>query len=142
MLGIFMGLLSKFALGRWLLLKFPSFFSFRLFRKKGPSKDEVASASFKMCFIGQGFSDSSLASKGNKKPDTEIVTRVMGLEVGYVITPIILLQCALFLLADRHNLPKGGVFTPGIVFCPTNLQQRLHENGISFDFISRKALSA
>ncbi|PIN14830.1 putative membrane protein [Handroanthus impetiginosus] len=140
MLGIFMGLLTKFALGRWLLLKFPSFFSFGIFQKKGPSEDEVASASFKMWFIGQGFSDASLASKGNKKPDTEIVTRVMGPEIGYITTPIILVQCALILLADRDNLPKGGVFTPGIVFGPTDLQERLQENGLSFDFISKKAL--
>ncbi|KAL0343840.1 UNVERIFIED_CONTAM: putative mitochondrial saccharopine dehydrogenase-like oxidoreductase [Sesamum angustifolium] len=127
MLGIFIGVLSKSALGRWLLLKFPSFFSLGWFRKKGPSEDEVASATFKMWFIGQGFSDSSLASQGNKKPDTEIITRVMGPEIGYLTTPIILLQCALLVLKDRENLPKGGVFTPGIVFGPTDLETRLQE---------------
>ncbi|XP_011098692.1 probable mitochondrial saccharopine dehydrogenase-like oxidoreductase At5g39410 [Sesamum indicum] len=142
MLGIFIGLLSKSAVGRWLLLKFPSFFSFGWFRKKGPSEDEVASATFKMWFIGQGFSDSSLASQGNKKPDTEIITRVMGPEIGYLTTPIILLQCALLVLKDRDNLPKGGVFTPGIVFGPRDLETRLQENGISFDFISKKTLTA
>ncbi|PIN14829.1 hypothetical protein CDL12_12538 [Handroanthus impetiginosus] len=108
---------------------------------QGPSEDEVASAYFKMWFIGRGLSDASLASKGNKKPDTEIVTRVMGPKVGYVTTPIILLQCSLVLLADRNNLLKGGVFTPGIVFGPMDLEGRLQENGISFDFISKKAIS-
>ncbi|KAI3452256.1 hypothetical protein Pfo_008921 [Paulownia fortunei] len=141
-LGIFLGLLSKTALGRWLLLKFPSIFSLGWFRKEGPSEDEVASATFKMWFVGQGFSDSSLASQGNKKPNTEIITRVMGPEIGYLTTPIILLQCALIVLNDRDNLPKGGVFTPGIVFGPTDLEKRLQENGISFDFISKNALSA
>ncbi|KAK6152607.1 hypothetical protein DH2020_012246 [Rehmannia glutinosa] len=140
-LGIFIGLLSKIALGRRLLLKFPSFFSLGWFRKNGPSEAEVASATFKMWFVGHGFSDADVASsRGNKKPDTEIVTRVMGPEVGYLTTPIILIQCALILLADRDSLPKGGVLTPGIVFGPTDLQERLQANGISFDFVSKNAL--
>ncbi|KAA8547946.1 hypothetical protein F0562_004375 [Nyssa sinensis] len=139
--GLFMGLLGKTSFGRWLLLKFPSFFSLGWFRKKGPTEDEVTSASFKMWFVGHGFSDCSLVSKGNMKPDMEIITRVMGPEIGYLTTPIILLQCALILLSQRNNLPKGGVFPPGIVFGSTDLQERLQENGISFDFISKSALS-
>ncbi|EYU44155.1 hypothetical protein ABFS82_08G027300 [Erythranthe guttata] len=142
MFGVFLGLLSKVSLGRWLLLKYPSFFSAGGFRKEGPSEDEVASATFKMWFVGQGFSDSSLASQGNKKPDTEVITRVMGPEIGYLTTPIVLLQCALVALKERDNLPKGGVFTPGIVFGATDLEKRLQENGISFDFISVNSLSA
>lgn len=141
-LGAFLGPLSRSRVGRWLLLKFPSFFSVGWFRKKGPSEEEVASATFKMWFVGQGYSDSSLASQGDKKPDTEVVTRVMGPEIGYLTTPIVLLQCALVLLDGRDNLPKGGVYTPGIVFGPTDLEQRLQDNGISFDFISKKALSS
>ncbi|KAF8408164.1 hypothetical protein HHK36_007306 [Tetracentron sinense] len=138
--GVFMGLLGRISFGRWLLLKFPSFLTLGWFRKNGPTEEEVRSASFKMWFIGHGFSDSSLVSQGNRKPDTEIITRVMGPEIGYSTTPIILLQCALILLSQRDNLPKGGVFPPGIVFGPTDLQERLQENGISFDVISRNAL--
>lgn len=140
--GMFIGLLGKMAFGRWLLLKFPSVFSLGWFRKKGPTEDEVASASFKMWFIGHGFSDNNRVSQGNTKPDMEIITRVMGPEIGYLTTPIILLQCALILLGQRENLPKGGVFPPGIVFGPMGLQERLQENGISFDVISKSALSS
>ncbi|MBA0697480.1 hypothetical protein Goari_021020, partial [Gossypium aridum] len=137
--GVFIGLLCRFSFGRWLLLKFPSFFSFGWFRKTGPSEDEVRSASFKMWFVGYGFSDSNLASERNSKPDMEIITRVMGPEIGYVTTPISLVQCALIVLSQRENLPKGGVYTPGIVFGP-DLQERLQENGISFDVVSKTAL--
>ncbi|KAL3844631.1 hypothetical protein ACJIZ3_002034 [Penstemon smallii] len=140
-LGLFLALLCKSAFGRWLLLKYPSVFSLGWFRKEGPTEDEVASATFKMWFVGHGYSDSSLASQGNKKPDTEVITRVSGPEIGYLTTPIVLIQSALVLLNDRDNLPKGGVFTPGIVFGPTDLQERIQENGVSFDFISKKALS-
>lgn len=139
MIGIFIGLLGKTSFGRCLLLKWPSIFSFGLFRKKGPTEDEVRSASFKMWFVGHGFSNGSL---NKEKPDMEIITRVMGPEVGYLATPIILIQCALIVLKQRDSLPKGGVLTPGIVFGHTEIQQRLQENGISFDFISKSNLSA
>lgn len=138
--GMFIGLFGKFSFGRWLLLKFPSVFSLGWFRKKGPTEEEVASASFKMWFVSHGYSDVTLASQGDKKPDTEITTRVMGPEIGYLTTPIILVQCALVLLTRRGDLPKGGVFPPGIIFGPTDLQQRLQQNGMSFDFISKKVI--
>ncbi|XP_074268656.1 putative mitochondrial saccharopine dehydrogenase-like oxidoreductase At5g39410 [Silene latifolia] len=140
--GVFIGLFGSFSLGRSLLLKFPSIFSLGWFRKKGPSEEEVNSASFKMWFVGQGFSGSSTAPFENRKPDTEIVTRVTGPEIGYITTPIILVQCALITLCQRQNLPKGGVFPPGIVFGHTDLQERLQQNGISFDIISKRSLSA
>lgn len=139
--GIFIGIFAKFSLGRWLLLKFPSLFSLGGFRKTGPTEEEVESASFKMWFLGHGYSDASLASQG-QKPDMEIVTRVTGPEIGYLTTPIILVQCALVLLNQRENLPKGGVFPPGIIFGPTDLQEGLQQNGISFDVISKKSLSS
>ncbi|XP_076918733.1 putative mitochondrial saccharopine dehydrogenase-like oxidoreductase At5g39410 [Bidens hawaiensis] len=137
--GLSIGLLGRFSMGRWLLLNFPSIFSLGLFRKNGPSNEDIDRASFKMWFLGQGFSDASHVSK---QPDTEIITRVMGPEVGYVTTPVILVQCALIVLAQRGDLPKGGVFPPGIVFGPTDLQERLQENDLSFDVISKSYVSS
>ncbi|QCE12620.1 saccharopine dehydrogenase [Vigna unguiculata] len=142
MVGVFIGLFGSTSFGRWLLLKFPEIFSLGWFRKKGPSEEEVESASFKMWFVGHGFSDRTIAAQGNTKPDMEIVTRVMGPEIGYLTTPIILIQCALILLSQRKNLPKGGVYPPGIIFGPTDLQERLQENGISFDVISKSSISS
>ncbi|XP_078430245.1 saccharopine dehydrogenase [Wolffia australiana] len=135
--GISIGLLSGFSLGRSLLLKFPGFFSLGGFSKTGPSEEEVSSASFKMWFVGHGYADGGSPST---KPDMEIVTRVSGPEVGYITTPIVLLQCALIVLGKRERLPRGGVYPPGIVFGHTDLRQRLQENGISFDLISKKTL--
>lgn len=140
--GVFIGLFGKNSFGRRLLLKFPSFFSLGWFKKKGPTEDEVSSASFKMWFVGHGYSDSSLAGSGNAKPDLEIITRVIGPEIGYLTTPIILVQCGLILLHQRESLPKGGVFTPGIIFGPTDLQERLQKHGICFDVISKNSLPA
>ncbi|MQM00388.1 hypothetical protein Taro_033118 [Colocasia esculenta] len=138
--GFFIGLFGITAFGRSLLLKFPEIFSLGWFRKTGPTEDEVRSASFKMWFVGYGYSDGRLASQNGRRPDTEIITRISGPEIGYLTTPIILIQCALIVLGERTNLPRGGVFPPGIVFGPVSLQERLQENGISFDLVSRKAL--
>ncbi|XP_023530251.1 probable mitochondrial saccharopine dehydrogenase-like oxidoreductase At5g39410 [Cucurbita pepo subsp. pepo] len=135
--GMFIGLFGKTSFGRWLLLTFPSVFSLGWFKKKGPSEDEVDSASFKMWFVGHGFSNKS--GEGNGEADMKIVTRVMGPEIGYITTPIILVQCALIVLSKREVLPKGGALTPGIVFGPTDLQKKLEENGICFDVISKNA---
>lgn len=139
--GLFIGLLGIFSFGRWLLLKFPSLFSLGWFRKKGPTEAQVNSATFKMWFVGHGFSDGNMAS-ASRKPDSEIITRVMGPEIGYITTPIILVQCALITLNHRGSLPKGGVLPPGIVFGPTDLQERLQHNGISFDLVSERGLIA
>ncbi|PRQ38541.1 hypothetical protein RchiOBHm_Chr4g0415101 [Rosa chinensis] len=92
--GIFIGLLSQFSVGRWLLLKFLSFFSVGWFRNQGPSDEEVRSASFKKWFVGHGFSDRSLASQENKNPDMEIVTRVMGPEIGYYNSTSVCTYCS------------------------------------------------
>ena len=72
----------------------------------------------------------------------EIITRLRGPEFGYVSTSIILGQCALVVLKQRENLPKGGVYTHGIVFGPTDLREWLQENGISFDIISKSGISS
>ncbi|KAL4577288.1 hypothetical protein LXL04_013394 [Taraxacum kok-saghyz] len=132
--GLSIGRLGGSSIGRWFLLTFPSVFSLGKFRKKGPTKDQLGSASFKMWFVGHGFSDAKLASRRNAGPDTEIVTRVMGPEFGYLTTSIILVQCALIVLERWGDLPKGGVFPPGIVFGPTDLQDRLQKNGVCFEF--------
>ncbi|KAL2329915.1 hypothetical protein Fmac_017496 [Flemingia macrophylla] len=109
MVGVFIGLLGGVGFGKWLLLKFPLIFSLGFFRKKGPTEEEVESASFKIWFVGHGFSDESIASQGNIKPNMEIITRVMGPEGGYQATSIILIQCALTVLCQRNNHPKGGI---------------------------------
>lgn len=135
--GVMLRLFASTSFGRSLLLKYPEFFTLGGFRKTGPTEEQVNSASFKMWFVGHGYSDAGLASTGTKKPDMEIITRVSGPEIGYLTTPITLVQCALVMLSQRENLPKGGVYTPGILFGPTDLQERLQQNNISFEVISK-----
>ncbi|GJN32965.1 hypothetical protein PR202_gb21516 [Eleusine coracana subsp. coracana] len=136
--GFFISLLGKFSFGRSLLLRYPKFFTLGLFRKSGPTEDEVNSSSFEMWFVGRGFTDAAHTSKHESKTDKEIITKVSGPDIGYITTMITLIQCAITLLSERNNLPKGGVYTPGTIFGPTGLQQRLQENGISFEVLETK----
>eukprot|EP00250_Pteridium_aquilinum_P031274 c43343_g1_i1 orf=176-1510(-) len=137
-MGISVLSLAMFAFGRRLLLRFPEFFSFGLFQRGGPSEEQLAAARFKMWFIGKGYSDSTMATSSHARLDTQITTYVSGPEIGYVTTPICLVQCALIVLDQRRALPRGGVYTPGTVFGPTDLQRRLEDNGIAFEFMSKQ----
>lgn len=130
---------TRFKFGEKLLIQHPELFSLGIFQKEGPSEEEIDSASFKMYFVGRGCSNSTQHTL-SVKFDQEIVTRVSGPEIGYITTPITLIQAALIVLDERHNLPKGGVLTPGSVFGGTDYLQRLQKNGISFDVISSKKL--
>lgn len=139
-IGTVFHLFTSFSFGRWLIMKYPQTFTFGCFKKTGPTEEAVNGSSFKMWFVGEGYSDVALASQTVSNLDTQIITSISGPEVGYVTTPIILVQCALIMLTDRPRLPKGGVYPPGVVFGPTDLQKRLDDNGIFFDFISKKTL--
>lgn len=138
--GFFINLLGNFSFGKSLLLKYPEVFSLGLFRKTEPTEDEVKNSSFEMWFVGRGFSDVAHATKHESKTDKQVITKVSGPDVGYITTMITLIQCALILLSERNNLPKGGVYTPGAIFGPTDLQQRLQENGIPFQVLEIRAI--
>lgn len=138
-IGVILVLFAQFKFGQKLLIQYPEIFSLGVFHKEGPSDEEIEAASFKMFYVGRGYSDAAKVTPG-KKPDKEIVTRVSGPEVGYVTTPIVLIQAALIMLDERRSLPKGGVLTPGAVFGGTDYLQRLQKNGMSFDVISTKKI--
>ncbi|EFJ37365.1 hypothetical protein SELMODRAFT_77069 [Selaginella moellendorffii] len=136
--GFILYVLANFGWGRKLLLSYPEVFTGGVFSKTGPSQEEIDNSSFSMVFVGRGFKDASKVPPGKKQqPDMEIITRVTGPEIGYVTTPIILVQAALLVLENRDKLPKGGVWTPGVAFGTTDYEQRLQNNGLSFDVISK-----
>ncbi|KAH9559873.1 hypothetical protein CY35_06G077900 [Sphagnum magellanicum] len=134
-IGCLIAVLSAYKFGQKLLIQYPEIFSLGIFHKEGPSEEEVRAASFKMWFVGRGYSDSKTISPG-KEPDKQVLTRVSGPEIGYVTTPIVCIQAALLMLDERKHLPKGGVYTPATVFSGTDYLQRLQRNGLHFDVIS------
>jgi short subunit dehydrogenase-like uncharacterized protein len=137
-LGFILVVFTRFKFGQKLLVQYPELFSLGVFHKEGPSEEEIEQASFKMYYVGRGYSDSARITSGSK-PDKEVVTRVSGPETGFITTPIVLIQAALIMLDERRRLPKGGVLTPA-VFGGTDYIQRLQKNGMSFDVISMKKI--
>ncbi|XP_056621010.1 saccharopine dehydrogenase-like oxidoreductase isoform X2 [Triplophysa dalaica] len=129
--GVVFWFMVKFGLGRRLLTQFPKLFSFGMFSKSGPSKTQMKDTSFCMSFIGEGYTTGHDPSQG--KPNARISTEITGPELGYIATPITMVQAAITLLNEPHSLPKqGGVYTPGSAFAKTTLIDRLNKHGIMF----------
>eukprot|EP00835_Amoeboradix_gromovi_P003495 NODE_233_length_13658_cov_0.453647.p3 type:complete len:349 gc:universal NODE_233_length_13658_cov_0.453647:11492-12538(+) len=68
------GLLANFSSGRNLLLKYPEFFTFGFFSKKGPTEEQIQGTSFSETFYCKG-----MVGNGMK----EVVIKVSGPEPGY-----------------------------------------------------------
>ncbi|XP_021440191.2 saccharopine dehydrogenase-like oxidoreductase [Oncorhynchus mykiss] len=132
--GIMFWFLVKFSFGRDLLIKYPEFFSFGFFSKDGPTRKQMEGSSFKFAFYGEGYTEGQDPSQG--RPNAKIRTLVQGPEVGYVATPIAVVQAAITILNEPTALPKkGGVYTPGATFAKTRLVERLNKHGIQFSVI-------
>jgi len=134
--GIILGILGRMALLVWwmLLLKYPSIFTLCSFSQNGPSKEEVESVSFKMWFIGHGFSNESLAANGNSKPVIVVITRITGPKMGYVTTLIIMIPWLLYLSA-KETIYQSGDFTL-YVLCLVQLFCNKDFNKMEYHFIS------
>ncbi|XP_068609803.1 saccharopine dehydrogenase-like oxidoreductase [Brachionichthys hirsutus] len=129
--GLIFWFMGKLSLGRKLLTTFPSFFSFGLFSKSGPTMKQIEDASFNLTFFGEGYSEGSDPTQG--RPNAKICTQVVGAEPGYVATVSTLVQAAVTLLNELHSLPRrGGVYSPGAAFYRTSLIDRLNNHSIKF----------
>ncbi|KAJ3410082.1 hypothetical protein HDV05_004107 [Chytridiales sp. JEL 0842] len=145
--GTIMTTLPKYAWGRYLLLKFPGFFSGGIFSKKGPSELQIAQTSVTSTFVGRGYKSIITPQDSENlvigKHEVEIITKVCGPEPGYVTTPIAVVTCALLLLEERKkkgdNIPSG-VLTPAVAFGGTDIIPRLSESGVSFSVVSCRDL--
>ncbi|KAL0265704.1 UNVERIFIED_CONTAM: hypothetical protein PYX00_011418 [Menopon gallinae] len=124
-------LLSKFGLGRRILLRYPSLFTCGRVKPDGPSEDVLRKSSFEILFFGHS------PESGKRKRMV-----VSGPDPGYHTTAICISQAALCLLdtlesRGKEGLPcEGGVLTPGSVFHGTDIVTRLHGKGIRFEILS------
>ncbi|XP_029352229.1 saccharopine dehydrogenase-like oxidoreductase isoform X1 [Echeneis naucrates] len=129
--GLLFWFMVKFSLGRKLLTRFPSFFSFGLFSKAGPTMKQIEDTCFSLTFFGEGYSEGTDPSEGT--PNAKICTQVIGAEPGYVATVSAVVQAAVTVLNEVHSLPRrGGVYTPGAAFYKTSLIDRLQNHSIKF----------
>lgn len=75
--GFWIQLLAPLSWGKRILLRFPGIFSFGVFRRGGPSDDQIKQARFKSTFFAKGYSTLSLAEKGGA-PDLSAKYSVSG----------------------------------------------------------------
>ena len=134
--GVFFGIMGYFSPTRWLLLKYPHIFTLGIFRKGGPTKEQIDGCSFSMTFVGYGF-DSADSVKRGAKPNRLVVAKMTGPEPGYVTTPICMVACGVAVLKEAKNMPhKGGVLTAGAAFSGTNLIERLEKRNVKIALLS------
>lgn len=136
-----MGIMTKFAFGRRLLLEYPSFFSFGTVSNKDLSEDDMNKCHFIMHFKGEGWTE-KLAEGSDEystKPDKEMYVKVKAKNIGYGATCVALLLTAKLLITEKNKLPKdAGVFTPAAVFAKTSLIDQLCKNDWTFEVVGAK----
>ncbi|XP_042231935.1 saccharopine dehydrogenase-like oxidoreductase isoform X2 [Homarus americanus] len=134
-MGILFYLMTSFTLTRNLLLKYPEFFTFGLFSRKGPKRSDLIGLKFSVTLTGKGW-DKKLEDpeqQHTEPPNTSKTVQVVGPDPGYFGTATLVTQSAMTILEEKDNLPgKGGVYPPAAAFHQTSLITRLQENGIKF----------
>jgi short subunit dehydrogenase-like uncharacterized protein len=135
LIGMFFGFLAMYKAGRWLLEKYPAFFSMGMVSKQGPTRRMAENTNFEMTLYGRGWKgedEGSLTDFGTET--TEVTVTVKGRNIGYGATCEMLVQSAITILKESDKIPgSGGVLTPGFAFKDTSLIRRLNENGVTFD---------
>ncbi|GFU54997.1 saccharopine dehydrogenase-like oxidoreductase [Nephila pilipes] len=134
--GLF-GFLSLFSFGRYLLAKYPSFFTGGAFSTEGPTRQQVMEGTTTVTLLGKGWKNklSEPTDQHTSEPDTQMKLIIKGPEPAYSLTAICMVQAGLTIIQDTDNLPlEGGVITPGVAFENTDLLQRLEKRGMTFTF--------
>ncbi|CCD72850.1 Saccharopine dehydrogenase-like C-terminal domain-containing protein [Caenorhabditis elegans] len=119
---------------RRILLKYPDQCSFRMFKKSGPSAQQIAEASFTYWFFGYGYKETiPLDQQHERKVDRKVVATCKGPDLAYMAASGCVLSAALALVKDKNNLPKeGGVYTPAAAFGDSKIYDYLATFGINF----------
>ncbi|CAD6994963.1 unnamed protein product [Ceratitis capitata] len=145
LVGVSLGILTKFSFGRKLLLKYPKVFSLGFASHEGPSEAlmERVRFSFIMRAIGWPRSDrlSEPTDQYTDPPSKTLTVKVSGPNPGYGATCVALLSTAVTILKESDKMPgSGGVLPPGAAFAKTSLISELekHEHGIKFEILANK----
>lgn len=88
--------------------------------------------SFTTTFIAKGFKH----AKHNENPDYDLEVKVRGPEMGYITTPICVVNCAMKIVENKKSLPCG-VLTPSVAFSNTDIIERLCADGMEFTVVNK-----
>ncbi|XP_065072442.1 saccharopine dehydrogenase-like oxidoreductase [Ochlerotatus camptorhynchus] len=134
------GIMTRFKLGRQLLLKYPRLFSAGFVSHEGPSEETMKNTEFTMYFKGEGWNrdEEQLEPSDQYKvpPNKKLKVKVTGTNPGYGATCVALLLSATTILKQSDKMPStGGVFPPGAAYYKTNMIEELCKNGFKFEVL-------
>jgi len=134
--AIMFGIMANFKFTRDLLEKYPSIFTFGMFSKDGPTREQIKDVSFTTYVFGRGWLGKKLKPEEDpaEPPKDKIHCTVHGPELGYISTSACLVAAARTILEETSTLPAGGgVLTPGAAFGKSkHFIERLESRGITF----------
>ncbi|GMS92549.1 hypothetical protein PENTCL1PPCAC_14724, partial [Pristionchus entomophagus] len=137
---IWLSVISFFALfsrSREFLKAHPEMCSFGMFRRNGPTKQQIGEASFDYFIFGTGWGQGEEVDK--ERPAKKVVAVCHGPDPGYVGTSACITSAALALLDDNEKLPKeGGVYTTATAFRETQIFEYLRNMGVTFAIQDRE----
>ncbi|GMR47020.1 hypothetical protein PMAYCL1PPCAC_17215, partial [Pristionchus mayeri] len=122
---------ALFSPSRKFLKAHPECCSFGMFRRTGPSKQQIGEASFDYFFFGTGWAPGDTVE--GERPTKKTTAVCHGPDAGYVGTSACIISAALALLDDKERLPKdGGVYTTASALRDTRIFEYLRTNGVAF----------
>ncbi|GMT22771.1 hypothetical protein PFISCL1PPCAC_14067, partial [Pristionchus fissidentatus] len=135
--AIWMGTFAFFALfspTRKILHAHPDRISFGIFKKAGPTKEQIKATSFDYFLFGTGWGAGEAVD--GERPVKKISAVCHGPDPGYMGTAACISAAALALIDDKDKLPKkGGVFTTASAFRDTRIYEYLKSLGVTFEII-------
>ncbi|KAK8776495.1 hypothetical protein V5799_030160 [Amblyomma americanum] len=133
------GLLSMCGFGRWLLERFPGFFSAGMVKRGGPTREQALGCSFTMTMRGRGWKE-KLAEPTDRhggEMDHSMTVRLDGPDPAYVTTAMCMVQVAVVVLKEKDKMIiKGGVLSPGAALDGTSYLARVQEHGFQMAVVS------
>ncbi|GIY21221.1 saccharopine dehydrogenase-like oxidoreductase, partial [Caerostris darwini] len=96
----------------------------------------VLETSTKIIFYAKGWKNkASDSTNKTPEPDKKMKLTIIGPEPAYSLTAMCMVQSGLTVLFEQEKIPlEGGVYTPGVAFENTTLQERLEKRGTTFTF--------
>ncbi|CAL1280290.1 unnamed protein product, partial [Larinioides sclopetarius] len=98
--------------------------------------ERILEGGTRITFYAEGWKNKVEESvKQTTRPDKRLKMVVTGQEPAYAFTAVCMVQACLTVLFENKKIPlEGGVYTPGVAFEDTSMQERLEKRGATFTF--------
>ncbi|PAV85250.1 hypothetical protein WR25_22262 [Diploscapter pachys] len=135
-------ILAQFAPTRKFLQDYPDLCSFNMFKKDGPTEEQVKQSSFNYWLFGYGYDSTKPVNEQHEgKPNRRVVSVCHGPDAGYSGTSACAVGAAMTILKNKDGLPKdGGVFTTAAAFGESKIFEYLEQLGVTYKIVSESSI--